>query len=80
MLYAPEKNDAPLVVAKGKDLVAQRIKKIAQENDVPTVEDKALARAMYDKVEVGMPIPQEFFVAVAEIMAYVYKLKNTTAA
>jgi flagellar biosynthetic protein FlhB len=80
LLYEPEKSDAPIVVAKGKDLVAQRIKKIAIENDVPTVEDKPLARAMYDKVEVGMPIPQEFFVAVAEIMAYVYKLKNKQAA
>ena len=80
LLYEPEKNDAPLVVAKGKQLIAQQIKKIAAEHGVPTVEDKPLARAMYDKVEVGFPIPAEFFTAVAEIMAYVFKLKNKKAA
>lgn len=74
--YEPKENDAPVVVAKGKDLIAQKIKKLAQENDVPVVEDKPLARSMYDKVEVGFPIPVEFFTAVAEIMAYVYRLKN----
>jgi len=80
LLYEPEKNDAPLVVAKGKQLIAQQIKKIAAEHGVPMVEDKPLARAMYDKVEVGLPIPVEFFTAVAEIMAYVFKLKNKRAA
>jgi len=80
LLYEPEKSDAPVVVAKGKQLIAQQIKKIAAENGVPMVEDKPLARAMYDKVEVGFPIPVEFFTAVAEIMAYVFKLKNKKAA
>jgi flagellar biosynthesis protein FlhB len=79
LLYDPEKNDAPLVVAKGKDLLALRIKKIAEENDVPLYEDKPLARAMYDMVEVGSPIPGEFFEAVAQIIAYVYKLKGKKA-
>jgi len=79
LLYDPEKNDAPLVVAKGKDLTALRIKKIAEENDVPLYEDKPLARAMYDMVEVGEPIPGEFFEAVAQIIAYVYKLKGKKA-
>jgi flagellar biosynthetic protein FlhB len=79
LLYAPEKGDAPLVVAKGKDLVALRIKKIALENDVPIKEDKLLARAMYDKVEVGFPIPEEFYMAMAEIMAWVYALKGKKA-
>lgn len=78
--YAPEENDAPVVVAKGKDLIAQRIKKLAKESNVPVVEDKPLARSMYDKVEVGFPIPMEFFTAVAEVMAYVYRLKNRNAA
>lgn len=78
--YAPEENDAPIVVAKGKDLIAQRIKKLAKESNVPVVEDKPLARSMYDKVEVGFPIPVEFFTAVAEVMAYVYRLKNRNAA
>jgi flagellar biosynthetic protein FlhB len=77
--YDPEKSDAPLVVAKGKDLLALRIKKIAEENDVPLYEDKPLARAMYDMVEVGSPIPVEFFEAVAQIMAWVYRLKGKKA-
>jgi flagellar biosynthetic protein FlhB len=79
--YDAEKNPnaAPMVVAKGKDLLALRIKTIAIENDVPIREDKALARAMYDKVEVGQEIPYEFFSAVAEIMAWVYGLKGKKA-
>jgi len=79
LLYDPEKGDAPLVVAKGADLLALRIKKIALENDVPIKEDKLLARAMYDKVEVGFPIPEEFYMAMAEIMAWVYGLKGKKA-
>jgi flagellar biosynthetic protein FlhB len=65
-----------VVVAKGKLVIAQRIKEIAYKNNIPVIEDKPLARAMYDKVEIGMPIPVEFFTAVAEILAYVFKLKN----
>ncbi|MDR2694600.1 MAG: flagellar biosynthesis protein FlhB [Chitinispirillales bacterium] len=79
MLYDESNGQAPTVVAKGKDLAALRIKKIAQENDVPIREDKLLARAMYDKVEVGSPIPEEFYMAVAEIMAWVYGLKGKKA-
>jgi len=78
--YNPSENDAPVVVAKGKLIIAQRIKQIALENNIPVVEDKPLARAMFDKVEIGFPIPVEFFTAVAEIIAYVYRLKNRTAA
>ncbi|MFP4163361.1 MAG: flagellar biosynthesis protein FlhB [Chitinispirillaceae bacterium] len=78
--YEPSENDAPVVIAKGKRFIAERIKKMAQENDIPIVEDKPLARAMYDKVEIGLPIPMEFFTAVAEILAYVFKLKNKAAA
>ncbi|GBU23150.1 flagellar biosynthetic protein flhB [Fibrobacteres bacterium R8-0-B4] len=79
--YDPDKNPnaAPMVVAKGKDLLALRIKKIAAENDIPIREDKELARAMYDKIEVGQEIPYEFFAAVAEIMAWVYGLKGKKA-
>jgi flagellar biosynthesis protein FlhB len=79
LLYEPEKSDAPLVVAKGEDLLALRIKKIAIENDVPIREDKELARAMYDKVDVGSPIPLEFYAAVVEVMAWALKLKGKTA-
>jgi flagellar biosynthetic protein FlhB len=78
--YEASENDAPVVLAKGKQLIAQRIKSIALENHIPVVEDKPLARAMYDKIEIGSPIPMEFFTAIAEILAYVYKLKNRSAA
>ncbi|MBN1576069.1 MAG: flagellar biosynthesis protein FlhB [Chitinispirillaceae bacterium] len=78
--YEPARQDAPVVVAKGKRLIAERIRELARENGVPIIEDKPLARAMYDKVTPGMAIPVEFFTAVAEIMAYVYRLRNRSAA
>ena len=68
---------APLVVAKGQDIVAQRIKEIAREARVPIVENKPLARAIYAAVQIGDAIPQELYQAVAEVLAYVYRLKNT---
>lgn len=72
-----EKNmDAPKVVAKGTDYVAQKIKMIAKENDVVMVENRPLARAMYDQVEIGDQVPEQFFKAVAEILAYVYRIKR----
>ena len=67
---------APLVVAKGQDLVAQKIKGIARESGVPIVENKPLARALFSSVEVGELVPQELYQAVAEVLAYVYRLKN----
>jgi len=67
---------APTVVAKGKGHLAQKIKEIAKEAGVPILERKSLARALYASVEVGMGIPYELFRAVAEVLAYVYKLKN----
>lgn len=67
---------APVVLAKGQDAVAQKIKELARENRVPIVENKPLARALYAAVEVGGTIPQELFKAVAEVLAYVYKLKH----
>jgi flagellar biosynthesis protein FlhB len=80
MRYEPGEMETPKVVAKGKRLIAEQIKKIALEAGVPIVEDKPLARAMYDKVNVGDEIPVEFFSAVAEILAYVYKLRKKEAA
>ncbi|WP_100330925.1 flagellar biosynthesis protein FlhB [Bacillus xiapuensis] len=74
--YDEEKLDAPYVVAKGVDYMAQKIKYIAGENDVTMVENRPLARALYDQAEIGDPIPEEFFKAVAEILAYVYRVKN----
>ncbi|AME04074.1 flagellar biosynthesis protein FlhB [Selenomonas sp. oral taxon 136] len=67
---------APLVVAKGQDLVAQRIKEIAREARVPIIENKPLARALYAAVQIGDAIPQELYQAVAEVLAYVYRLKH----
>ncbi len=67
---------APIVVAKGQDLIAQRIKEIAKENKVIIVENKVLARALYAAVDIGYPVPPELYQAVAEVLAYVYKLKK----
>ncbi len=67
---------APQIVAKGQDLLAQRIKDIARENRVPIVENKPLARALYATVEVGDIVPAELYQVVAEVLAYVYRLKN----
>ncbi len=67
---------APTVVAKGRGYVAERIKKLARENKVPVLERKALARALFKAVEVGQSIPYELYTAVAELLAYVYKLRG----
>ncbi|SHI34328.1 flagellar biosynthetic protein FlhB [Anaerovibrio lipolyticus DSM 3074] len=69
---------APIVIAKGQDLVAQKIKAIARESKVPIVENKPLARALFAAVEIGAAIPQELYKAVAEVLAYVYRLKRKT--
>ena len=74
--YDDESMDAPTVVAKGADFVAQKIKLIAKENNVVMVENRQLARSMFDQVEVGQRIPDEFFKAVAEVLAYVYRIKQ----
>lgn len=68
--------NAPVVLAKGKRLIAERIKEIARANGVPIVENKPLARAMYDAVEIGMQIPIEFYKAVAQILARIYQGRN----
>jgi len=78
--YEPETMHTPKVIAKGKRLMAQQIKNKAMELNIPIVEDKPLARAMYDKVEPGDDLPMEFFAAVAEVLAYVYRLKKRDAA
>ncbi len=67
--------DAPQIVAKGADHLAFRIREIAREHKVPIVENKPVARALY-KMEVGEAIPEDMFKAVAEVLAYVYSLKN----
>ncbi len=70
---------APQVVAKGAGAIAKRIKEIAAENDIPLMEDKPLAQALYKTVEIGEEIPANLFQAVAEILAHVYSLKNKAA-
>ena len=67
---------APLIIAKGQDLVADRIKQIAREHKITIVENKPLARALYAAAEVGDMVPNELYQAVAEVLAYVYRLKN----
>jgi flagellar biosynthetic protein FlhB len=76
ILYAPESAAAPRVVAKGKNYMALRIRKLAVLHQVPIVENPPLARALYDSVEVGQEIPTYLYRAVAEILAYIYKLMN----
>jgi flagellar biosynthetic protein FlhB len=74
--YEMGEKGAPKVVAKGADLIAQRIREIAEENDVPLVENPPLARALYANVEIDHEIPPEHFRAVAEIINYVFRLKR----
>ncbi|MBN2581668.1 MAG: flagellar biosynthesis protein FlhB [Planctomycetes bacterium] len=74
--YDSDKMAAPQVVAKGADLVAKRIREIAMEHGVPIVEKPTLARALYKAVEVGQEIPMEFYQAVAEVLAFVYRISG----
>ena len=64
------------MVAKGVDFMAQKIKFIANENDVMMIENRPLARALYGQTEIGDTIPEDLFKAVAEILAFVYRTKN----
>lgn len=74
--YDREKMNAPIVLAKGKGFLAQRIKELARKAGVPVLERKALARALFESAEVGVEIPHQLFKAVAEVLAYVYRLRN----
>lgn len=74
--YDGEEMNAPAVVAKGADYMALRIKTIAEHNDVVMLENRPLAQALYRQSEIGSAIPEEFFKAVAEILAYVYRLQK----
>lgn len=76
LMYDPVKVPAPVVLAKGVDFVAFKIREIAKNNNIPIVENKPLARSLYKLVEVDGIIPQELYVAVAEILQYVYTQKN----
>lgn len=74
--YDPDKIDAPYIVAKGEDYLAQKIKEIARENHVEIVENKPLARMLYYNVEIGETVPPELFSAVAEVLAFVYSVQG----
>lgn len=74
--YKMEKMDAPVVVAKGLDNLALRIREIAEEHEIPIVENPPLARALFASVELDQSIPAEHFKAVAEVIGYVMQLKN----
>lgn len=74
--YDPQEADAPLVLAKGEDYLAQKIKEKARECNVEIVENKPLARMLYANVEVGEQVPPELYQAVAEVLAFVYNLQG----
>lgn len=77
--YEPEEGmEAPVVVAKGQDFIALKIREIAEANAVPIVENPPLARALFASVEIDEPIPTEHYAAVAEVIKYVYQLKGKT--
>ncbi len=77
--YDAEKMESPMLVAKGTELFAQKIKEIARANNIPVIENPPVARALYRLVEVNRQIPPDLYKAIAEILIFVYKLKKTTA-
>ena len=74
--YDAETMEAPMVIAMGKDHLALKIKEKAKELEIVTMENKPLARALYNQVEVGDYVPEDLFLAVAEVLAYIYRLKG----
>ena len=74
--YDADVNTAPVVLAKGEESVAQKIKEVARENNIEIVENKPLARMLYHNVDIGAEIPPELYQAVAEVLAAIYKARN----
>lgn len=74
--YDPEVTDAPIVIAKGEDYLAAKIKEVAKEHKIEIVENKPLARMLYANVDVGQAVPPELYQAVAEVLAFVYHLQG----
>lgn len=74
--YDNELYSAPYIIAKGVDIIAENIKDVAAENAIPIVENKPLARTLYEVTEIGDIIPEELYEAVAEVLAYVYSLRE----
>lgn len=74
--YDSKVNSAPKIIAKGIDFLALKIKDIAKDNNIPIIENPALARSLYDQIDIDKEIPSEFYKAMAEIFSYVYELKR----
>jgi flagellar biosynthetic protein FlhB len=74
--YDAENMVSPSVIGKGADHLAMKIREIARENNIPIVENVMLARTLYKTVKVGQPVPRTLYKAVAEVLAFVYKLKK----
>ncbi len=74
--YDPQKMVSPKIVAKGAGLIAEKIKAIAREHNIPVMENKPLARTIYKTLKIGQQIPRELFTAVAQVLSYVYRLKR----
>lgn len=74
--YDAKEMDSPVVIAKGQDYIALKIREVARANDITLMENKPLARALYNQVEIGQTVPSDLFQAVAEVLAYVYRLKR----
>ena len=74
--YVAEEMDSPMLIAKGTELIAKKIIKIAEENSVPVIENPPVARALFRMVDINHPIPPELYKAVAEILMFVYKMKR----
>ncbi|HDS15813.1 MAG TPA: flagellar biosynthesis protein FlhB [Proteobacteria bacterium] len=73
LIYDQEHSEAPVVVAKGAGLIAEKIKKIAREHGVPVIENRALARLLFKTVDLNQMIPETLYQAVAEVLAYIYR-------
>ncbi len=76
--YVAEEMDSPMLIAKGTELIAKKIIDIAKEHNVPVIENPPVARALFKMVDINQPIPPELYKAVAEILLFVYKMKNTS--
>lgn len=74
--YDAARMEAPRIIAKGQDYIALRIRQIAKDNGVMTMENKPLARALFERTEIGDAVPADLFQAVAEVLAYVYRIKG----
>ena len=75
--YVRSEGGAPIVVAKGLDLIALKIREIAEEHNIPVIEDRPLARSLYDAVKVDAQIPQEFYRAIAELIHFIQQKKSS---